>query len=487
MNFNFFNTDVNNNNNKTSLFNTNNNTQNTQNNNINDIISLINTSILVNIHNHPLELCYTIERKNYGTGWNCNKCTKTFSYDIPSFYCTFCDFDLCHNCLGEYRLNEIKINDNNSNNYKLIQQISNGNFPWQKKNNNHSHLLTLIKRANINWICDICSQNFQKKDSSFYCSLCDFDICFNCLNQNNNIDNNTKPNIFDNNKSNLFDNKKPSIFDNNKSNLFDNTKPNIFDNNKSSLFDNTKPNIFDNNKSSLFDNTKPNIFDNNKSSLFYRNKQSLFDMNNIFGYDNFPKKNIWWENCHFCPKKITNDKPVIYLYPEKSMNVSVNLNIGEGKFTAVYPQFNEKNNMWKVHAEPNGEIIINNKKYPYLYYECESYYPQETNEGFIVDDKNAISFLEEKLKILGLNDKEMTDFITYWLPKLIKNKLSICTFQTQKFFNYFKLNITPKPDTLIRIFLSIKKIDSPIYVKEQKLITVERKGFTVVEWGGSNF
>ena len=455
MNFNFFNTDVNNNNNKTSLFNTNNNTQNTQNNNINGIISLINTSILVNIHNHPLELCYTIERKNYGTGWNCNKCTKTFSYDIPSFYCTFCDFDLCHNCLGEYRLNEIKINDNNSNNYKLIQQISNGNFPWQKKNNNHSHLLTLIKRANINWICDICSQNFQKKDSSFYCSLCDFDICFNCLNQNNNIDNNTKPNIFDNNKSNLFDNKKPSIFDNNKS--------------------------------SLFDNTKPNIFDNNKSSLFYRNKQSLFDMNNIFGYDNFPKKNIWWENCHFCPKKITNDKPVIYLYPEKSMNVSVNLNIGEGKFTAVYPQFNEKNNMWKVHAEPNGEIIINNKKYPYLYYECESYYPQETNEGFIVDDKNAISFLEEKLKILGLNDKEMTDFITYWLPKLIKNKLSICTFQTQKFFNYFKLNITPKPDTLIRIFLSIKKIDSPIYVKEQKLITVERKGFTVVEWGGSNF
>ena len=439
MNFNFFNTDANNNNNKTSLFNTNNNTQNTQNNNINGIISLINTSILVNIHNHPLELCYTIERKNYGTGWNCNKCTKTFSYDIPSFYCTFCDFDLCHNCLGEYRLNEIKINDNNSNNYKLIQQISNGNFPWQKKNNNHSHLLTLIKRGNINWICDICSQNFQKKDSSFYCSLCDFDICFNCLNQNNNIDNNTKPSIFDNNKSNLFD------------------------------------------------NTKPNIFDNNKSSLFYRNKQSLFDMNNIFGYDNFPKKNIWWENCHFCPKKITNDKPVIYLYPEKSMNVSVNLNIGEGKFTAVYPQFNEKNNMWKVHAEPNGEIIINNKKYPYLYYECESYYPQETNEGFIVDDKNAISFLEEKLKILGLNDKEMTDFITYWLPKLIKNKLSICTFQTQKFFDYFKLNITPKPDTLIRIFLSIKKIDSPIYVKEQKLITVERKGFTVVEWGGSNF
>ena len=121
MNFSFFNTDANTSNNKTNLFNTNSNTQNTQNNN--DIISLINTSILINIHNHPLELCYIIERKNYGTGWNCNKCAKNFSYDTPSFYCTFCDFDLCHNCLGEYRLNEIKINDNISNNYKLIKQI----------------------------------------------------------------------------------------------------------------------------------------------------------------------------------------------------------------------------------------------------------------------------------------------------------------------------------------------------------------------------
>ena len=32
---------------------------------------------------------------------------------------------------------------------------------------------------------------------------------------------------------------------------------------------------------------------------------------------------------------------------------------------------------------------------------------------------------------------------------------------------------------------SIKKLDSPINIKEQKLKSVERKGFTVVEWGGS--
>ena len=112
--------------------------------------------------------------------------------------------------------------------------------------------------------------------------------------------------------------------------------------------------------------------------------------------------------------------------------------------------------------------------------------PQIQNEGFIVKDEDAEKFLENKLKILGLNSKESTDFITYWLPLLLKNKISLCTFQNQTFFNNFELNINPKPDTLIRLFLSIKKIENIPDIKEQKLEQIERRGFTVIEWGGSN-
>ena len=180
-------------------------------------------------------------------------------------------------------------------------------------------------------------------------------------------------------------------------------------------------------------------------------------------------------------------KPVIYVYPEKPMEVSVSINITKGKFSVVYPKFNEGNNTWKIKANPNGDIEIKNRKYPYLFYECDSYFNQETNEGFIVDENNAEDFLEEKLKYLGLNDKEITDFITFWLPILLNNKLSLCTFQSQEFFDHIPMNVSPKPDTLIRIFLTIKKIDSPIEIKEQKLEHHERKGFTVVEWGGSSF
>ena len=187
-------------------------------------------------------------------------------------------------------------------------------------------------------------------------------------------------------------------------------------------------------------------------------------------------------------KRVKRKKPVIYLYPGEPMDISVQINIKESNFfTVVYPKFNEKNNTWKVHASPNGEITIKNKIYPYLFWEAESFLIEEINEGFIVKDEDAEIFLEEKLKILGLNEKESTDFITFWLPVLYENKLSLCNFQSKFYYDNFELNINPKPDTLLRIFILIKKLNTPIYFKEQKLNSIERKGFTVVEWGGTNY
>ena len=84
-----------------------------------------------------------------------------------------------------------------------------------------------------------------------------------------------------------------------------------------------------------------------------------------------------------------------------------------------------------------------------------------------------------------LNEKESCEFITYWLPELLKNKISLCSFQKQEFFDNFELDINPKPKSVLRVFLSIKKLDHPVNVKEQKLESFERKGFSVVEWGGS--
>ena len=72
------------------------------------------------------------------------------------------------------------------------------------------------------------------------------------------------------------------------------------------------------------------------------------------------------------------------------------------------------------------------------------------------------------------------------MPKLLKNRINLCSFQTKKFFEDYELNVTPKPDSMIRIFLTIKKLDRPINIKDQKLLSVERKGFTLIEWDGSS-
>ena len=108
-------------------------------------------------------------------------------------------------------------------------------------------------------------------------------------------------------------------------------------------------------------------------------------------------------------------------------------------------------------------------------------------DGFIVEGEDIASFLEEKLEILGLNDREKEEFIIYWLPQLEKNKYNYIRFQTMEEINdNMELNIIPKPETLIRIRMEFKPLKEKIKVKEQILQPVNRNGYTVVEWGGTN-
>ena len=200
-------------------------------------------------------------------------------------------------------------------------------------------------------------------------------------------------------------------------------------------------------------------------------------MGSLFGRRKKPKR----EN-NKCTKV---KKPVIYLYPENTMDIKVKLKFKNNKLTCVYPKFNENDYTWKIKASPDGTISIQDKNYPYLFWESESYTKQDLTNGFIVKADDAEIFLEEKLKKLGLNEKETCDFITFWLPLLLRNKISLCSFQSEKFNEDFPLDVNPKPKTMIRVFLSIKKLEKEIEVEEQEIKEIKREGFTVVEWGGS--
>lgn len=47
------------------------------------------------------------------------------------------------------------------------------------------------------------------------------------------------------------------------------------------------------------------------------------------------------------------------------------------------------------------------------------------------------------------------------------------------------LTIEPKPDSMLRVFMAFKPLQRPVDVPPQTFAPFERKGFTVVEWGGS--
>ena len=98
----------------------------------------------------------------------------------------------------------------------------------------------------------------------------------------------------------------------------------------------------------------------------------------------------------------------------------------------------------------------------------------------------SAKFLEEKLAILGLTSREAEEFIIYWLPILEANKYNYIRFATlEEIEANMPLEITPTPDTVIRVIMTFKGLKKPINVEEQKLTTPVRNGFVAVEWGGA--
>ena len=175
-------------------------------------------------------------------------------------------------------------------------------------------------------------------------------------------------------------------------------------------------------------------------------------------------------------------KPVLYLYPTQTTNIKVNFKYEEN-LTTTYPKFNKE---WNVIVDHNGNLYDSDNNYYYaLYWEEKDYTNVDFSEGFYVSKDNSIKFLEEKLSLLGLNNKERNEFIMYWLPILEKNEHNLVYFElTNELQNQNELIIQPKPDTLIRIRMHVKKVDKETNIKEQILSKQVRNGYTAIEWGG---
>lgn len=177
-------------------------------------------------------------------------------------------------------------------------------------------------------------------------------------------------------------------------------------------------------------------------------------------------------------------KPVIYLYPKKTMDVAVSV-APEGGISVSEPLHNDG---WLVKAEPNGTLLnySDQKQYDYLFWEGYGYKYQRPNNGFVVSEDKVESFFRNTLNKLGMIEKETNDFLEFWLPKFVGKPYYFITFIPQAEFDRIApLTVNPNPDTVIRIFMDYEGLDYPIKVNPQNIVTPARNGFTVVEWGGA--
>ncbi|WP_292194013.1 hypothetical protein [Butyrivibrio sp.] len=182
--------------------------------------------------------------------------------------------------------------------------------------------------------------------------------------------------------------------------------------------------------------------------------------------------------------EITVEKPVIYLYPETSQDVTVSLNI-DGEFLALDPEFNIPNG-WKVTATPDGMITYNDKQYPYLFWEADLSFNADMYSGFCIKGSETKAFLLNTLPELGLNEQEIAGYIEYWLPQMENNAYNLISFQGQNYTDAAELIIDPAPDTIIRVCMVYVPCDHYIKISPQRLTAApKRTGFTVVEWGGA--
>ena len=175
-------------------------------------------------------------------------------------------------------------------------------------------------------------------------------------------------------------------------------------------------------------------------------------------------------------------KPVIYLYPQKVTDVTVKLDLN-GKLGCTYPTYPKDG--WRVTAYPDGKLLVDGEEYNYLFWEGDLNTVFTFDKGFCVKGVDTAAFLKKALSEMGLIPSEYNDFIVYWLPKMEGNAYNLISFIGKEYTDNAKLQITPKPDSILRVAMAYQQLEKPVTIAPQTFEKFERTGFTVVEWGGA--
>lgn len=182
-------------------------------------------------------------------------------------------------------------------------------------------------------------------------------------------------------------------------------------------------------------------------------------------------------------------KPVILLYPEKTLLVDVEVKTSGEIFISdpLYPPGG-----WKdVLANPDGSLVYKNKPYKELFYESKVKNYGTPRTGLIFKSSELKTDLPKLLYKLGLNNNEteIPEFMDFWLPKLKDLNspyIFVSLIEKDVKEKNDKVIINPEPDTRIEIIVYFKPLNKLTDIEPLKIADRPvRRGFTMLEWGGT--
>ena len=173
-------------------------------------------------------------------------------------------------------------------------------------------------------------------------------------------------------------------------------------------------------------------------------------------------------------------KPNIYLYPIERTALTVKLSFPLGG--AIIKSIPEYSTGWNIIADTSGLI---NDKYGYLFYESVQPDVWQLSRGWSIKKSDLNDFFLDNMQKYGFNDREIKDFLDYWIPRLTDYGYYEIYPQDFKIINsVIKLEINKNPDTALRLFYLIKGVNTLTNLKIPSEPSVFiRSGFCATEWG----
>jgi hypothetical protein len=181
------------------------------------------------------------------------------------------------------------------------------------------------------------------------------------------------------------------------------------------------------------------------------------------------------------------EKPVIYLYSQQEEPFNLKIKTDAAlKFT--YPAYT---NEWKGKSSANGTIQMSGSNYPYLFWDAALSAEKLKPDWLHADQfegSNTVIYLENRLTNLGFNEKEKTDFITYWGPRMQQMKVvQLIWMQDEQLDPIASLEIVPtfRQNRIYILFRETSAfMEQTTVLKVPPLKPLDRSGNYLVEWGG---